>query len=47
MRLDGLRRDGEYRWVIDPIDGTTLTSLGDFRARFERPAADSWHAQLA
>jgi hypothetical protein len=26
---------------------TTLTSAGDFRARFERPAADSWHAQLA
>jgi hypothetical protein len=25
---------------------TTVTSLGDWRARFERPLAESWHAQL-
>lgn len=30
-----------------PIFDTTLTSAGELRARFERPAADSWHAQLA
>jgi len=25
---------------------TTITGAGDYRARFERPARDSWHAQL-
>ena len=25
---------------------TTVTALGDWRARFERPLAESWHAQL-
>ena len=25
---------------------TTITALGDWRARFERPLAESWHAQL-
>lgn len=25
---------------------TTVTSVGDVRARFERPASASWHAQL-
>ena len=35
--------------VIDvetPVFDTTLTTAGDYRARFERPAASSWHAQL-
>lgn len=26
---------------------TTLTTAGEYRARFERPASSSWHAQLA
>lgn len=30
-----------------PVFDTTLTSAGDYRARFERPMRDSWHAQLA
>ncbi len=25
---------------------TTVTTLGDYRAHFERPARDSWHARL-
>lgn len=25
---------------------TTVTTVADYRARFERPARDSWHAQL-
>lgn len=29
-----------------PVFDTTITSLGDFRARFERPARQSWHADL-
>ena len=30
-----------------PVFDTTLTRVGDYRARFERPASSSWHAQLA
>lgn len=33
-----LRRD-------TPVFDTSLTSAGEWRARFERPAAESWHAQ--
>ncbi|MFN8669005.1 MAG: hypothetical protein U0164_17620 [Gemmatimonadaceae bacterium] len=29
-----------------PVFDTTLTNAGDYRARFERPASSSWHAQL-
>ena len=29
-----------------PVFDTTLTSARDYRDRFERPAAASWHAQL-
>lgn len=29
-----------------PVFDTTITSLGEFRARFERPARQSWHADL-
>jgi hypothetical protein len=29
-----------------PVFDTTLTTVGDFRARFERPARQSWHADL-
>lgn len=30
-----------------PVFDTTVTTAGDYRARFERPASASWHAQLA
>lgn len=30
-----------------PVFDTTLTTAGDYRTRFERAAAASWHAQLA
>jgi hypothetical protein len=29
-----------------PVFDTTVTTAGDWRARFERPLAQSWHAQL-
>ena len=29
-----------------PVFDTTVTTIGDYRARFERPARESWHAQL-
>ena len=29
-----------------PVFDTSLTSLGDVRERFERPASTSWHAAL-
>lgn len=29
-----------------PVFDTTLTKLGDYRARFERPARASWHKDL-
>lgn len=29
-----------------PVFDTTITTAGDYRARFERPAADSWHKAL-
>jgi hypothetical protein len=29
-----------------PVFDTTVTTAGDWRARFERPLRDSWHAQL-
>lgn len=29
-----------------PVFDTSLTRLGDVRARFERPAGESWHAVL-
>lgn len=29
-----------------PVFDTTLTTAADYRARFERPASTSWHAQL-
>lgn len=29
-----------------PVFDTTLQTLGEWRARFERPLAESWHAQL-
>ena len=29
-----------------PVFDTTVTAAGDWRERFERPLAESWHAQL-
>lgn len=29
-----------------PVFDTTVTTVGEFRARFERKARESWHAQL-
>lgn len=29
-----------------PVFDTTVTTVGDVRRRFERPASESWHAQL-
>ena len=29
-----------------PVFDTTVQTLGEWRARFERPVAESWHAQL-
>ncbi|MEX2182489.1 MAG: hypothetical protein WD771_10635 [Gemmatimonadaceae bacterium] len=29
-----------------PVFDTTLTSVGELRSRFERPARESWHADL-
>jgi hypothetical protein len=29
-----------------PVFDTTVTTAGDYRARFERPAAESWHKSL-
>ena len=29
-----------------PVFDTTITTAGDYRARFERPASDSWHKSL-
>jgi hypothetical protein len=29
-----------------PVFDTTVTTAGDYRARFERPASDSWHKAL-
>jgi hypothetical protein len=29
-----------------PVFDTTVTTAGDWRARFERPLAESWHARL-
>ena len=29
-----------------PVFDTTVQTLGDWRAKFERPLAESWHAQL-
>ena len=42
-RPDGLKpRYILYVMVFD----TTVSTVGDFRARFERHARESWHAQL-
>jgi hypothetical protein len=30
-----------------PVFDTAVTTAGEWRARFERPLAESWHAQLA
>ncbi|MFI5231323.1 MAG: hypothetical protein ACHQSE_02300 [Gemmatimonadales bacterium] len=29
-----------------PVFDTTITTAGDYRARFERPASESWHKAL-
>jgi len=29
-----------------PVFDTTITTAGDYRARFERPAAETWHKTL-
>jgi hypothetical protein len=29
-----------------PVFDTTITTAGDYRTRFERPASDSWHKSL-
>jgi hypothetical protein len=29
-----------------PVFDTTITTAGDYRVRFERPASDSWHKSL-
>ncbi len=46
------RREFEFMAQMGDVNGdtvvfdTTLTSMADFRARFERPARESWHATL-
>lgn len=42
----GLARGGAVGEAT-PVFDTTVTTAGDYRVRFERPAATSWHAQLA
>ncbi|MFI5312038.1 MAG: hypothetical protein ACHQQ3_12435 [Gemmatimonadales bacterium] len=32
--------------AVTPVFDTTVTTAGDYRARFERPAGGSWHATL-
>lgn len=46
------RREFEHMSAMGDVDGetpvfdTTVTTMGEFRARFERPARASWHAEL-
>jgi hypothetical protein len=40
-----LSKQGEVG-AATPVFDTTVTALGDYRARFERPAGESWHAAL-
>lgn len=40
-----LARDAEVDRAT-PVFDTALTTLGDYRVRFERPAGESWHASL-
>ncbi len=46
------RAEFEHMAAMGEIDGatrvfdTTLTSVGDYRAKFEVPAAESWHGRL-
>ena len=46
------RREFETMAAMGEVDGetqvfdTTVTTVGDFRARFERRARESWHAEL-
>jgi hypothetical protein len=44
-----LRRaaDGGAVSPATPVFDTTVTAAGDWRARFERPLAESWHARVA
>ena len=44
-RFTELASSGEITSAT-PVFDTTIQRLGDWRARFERSVADSWHAQL-
>ena len=50
--LSCTRREFEHMSAMGEVDGgtmvfdTSVTTLADFRARFERPARESWHAEL-
>ncbi len=52
MVFNCTRREFEHMAQMGEVNGdtvvfdTTLTSMADFRARFERPARESWHATL-
>jgi hypothetical protein len=43
--FETLARTGDVNGDTKVFD-TTLTTLGDYRTKFERRAADSWHAAL-
>ena len=50
--LSCTRREFEHMSAMGEVDGgtmvfdTSVTTLADHRARFERPARESWHAEL-
>ena len=50
--LSCTRREFEHMSAMGEVNGetpvfdTTLTTMADFRARFERSARESWHAEL-
>jgi hypothetical protein len=43
--FEAMARRGDVNGETLVFD-TTVTSVRDFRARFEQPARESWHAQL-
>lgn len=42
----GERAEREGLGARTPVFDTTVTTAADWRTRFERPLAESWHAQL-